>query len=151
MEERKRREIVSGDHIAYRNSFAVRQRMSTDALRTQAMALEESAAFKVCDNLKWELVEHGTHNWHRDAPPAYRKLLDASLAEATAFLNAPQAADGLNAVDIHRHRRLVAGYAQMLEFAEQGVHVDVRAAWDNAFIWGGRRVNLRRFKQVYGF
>ncbi|KAI0039073.1 hypothetical protein FA95DRAFT_1612873 [Auriscalpium vulgare] len=147
-EERTRAEIIDGEHIPYKNSFTVRQRLSHDPRRTPAMAAEESAALRACDDLKWSLIENGTHHWARDAPPAFRQLLDDSIASAKAYMHA---SPGASAEELHRHRRLVAGYAQLLEFAEQGVHVDASAAGENTLIWGGRRVNLRKFKQVFGF
>ena len=70
-------------------------------------------------------------------------------------------------IRIHELRRLVAGAVQELELAQQPAHATACAKLDRALVWQGRgyvslvmhfdcsnrfrRVNMRKFRQIYGW
>ncbi|KAI0038141.1 hypothetical protein FA95DRAFT_1613601 [Auriscalpium vulgare] len=148
VEECARRAIISGTRKAYTNTLGVKDLHARDALRTPSMAYEEREAQRECLQLRNKLVVVDYDNSDTLYLEAIRKCLDEALDDARQYLDTHEAIDP---VEVHRYHRRIAGYAQDVELVEQGSDAEHSAVLDNAYIFSGRRVNWRAFKQVFGF
>ncbi|KAI0040343.1 hypothetical protein FA95DRAFT_1611863 [Auriscalpium vulgare] len=147
-EECRRRAMVNSTRKPYSNSFTVKDINSHDPLRTPLMANEERLVTRECIQVRGILRSDGTELDDEHYVQAIRARLDEALCEARSYLRDTEDVD---VVQVHRYRRRIAGYSQIIELVEQGSDAEHYACLDESYIFSGRRVNRRVFKQVYGF
>ena len=137
-----------------------------DPRRTPDMVQEEEQAREYFEETRDTLQLFCLSGWIEQFQQHVEHFIQARLAEATKILVLPEKQQE-DIVHLHRLRRLIAGAFQEEELAQQPDHAFTYAKLDGAIIWDGRgyvtkpiytflltflcRVNLRKFKQRYGW
>ncbi|KAI0057516.1 hypothetical protein BV25DRAFT_1920105 [Artomyces pyxidatus] len=125
-----------------------------DRDRTPDMAAQEEQRSMFYLELRGFLEEDHPDNWLE----YFKDRIERDIVEQLRLvqplldlLRSSSADSGAHSFELHGSRRIIAGLRQELELAQQGVRAIAAAAEDKAFIWSGRRVNRRKFKQEYGW
>ncbi|KAI0037792.1 hypothetical protein FA95DRAFT_1613879 [Auriscalpium vulgare] len=112
------------------------------------MGNEEREAMRECIQMRGILRSDVAEMDDEHYVQALRARLSEALCEARKYMRDTEDVDD---VQVHRYRRRIAGYAQIIELVEQGSDAEHFACLDGAHIFSGCRVNRRVFKQAYGF
>jgi len=134
------------------------------------MVEKEENARRDFEELKFVLPEISPHLWKEEFKIYVDKFIKERLYEKeyitmTPWLNEQEREQGLT--NVHELRRLVAGAVQEWELVQQSEHAATCATLDRALVWQGRgyvspnintifsdrlcRVNLRKFRELYGW
>jgi hypothetical protein len=137
----------------------------TDPRRNQGMIEEEEKAQDYFEDAKDMLELFSVGVWIDQFQKCVEDFIQERLSEAMGIMASPGTEDS---VRLHGLRRLVAGAVQEGELVRQPEYATTSAKLDRAIIWQGRgyvvptnfllfrlkylpRVNLRKFRQLYGW
>ena len=170
------RSFFSGDLVltqtsrGYACALIVRSR-AVDPRRTASMVEREEKARQHFEELKGILLELCLRCWKQE----FKSYVDQFIAErldekdiVTVIPCEDEEEEELDRMYLHGLRRLVAGAVQEWELVQQPKHAAMCAELDSALVWQGRgyvssilhgisllllscRVNLRKFRQLYGW
>jgi hypothetical protein len=155
----------------YTFALTVRSRV-VDPRRTASMIKKEEEAREHFEELK-DTISMFLRSWKKDFKYHVDKFIGERLVEkefVTAVPCEDEDEEEQNRIYLHGLRRLVAGAAQEWELVQQPKHAAICAKLDGALVWQGRgyvslilhviyslqlyrlyRVNLRKFRQLYGW
>lgn len=142
---------------------------AVDPQRTVGMAEREEDARQHFEELKDILSKLSPHLWKKDFKLDVDKFIAERLNERDVIIAIPgvDEEEELDRIILHGLRRLVAGAIQEWELVQQPEHAASCAEVEGALVWQGRgyvdlillvshfnhihRVNLRTFRQLYGW
>ncbi|THH21170.1 hypothetical protein EW146_g354 [Bondarzewia mesenterica] len=150
--EKSIRQKQKENRLSYTNSIVCRSTGSEqDSERTPVMAAQEESLMSRCLTLQDEVKKSNPSDWSAQYIHNLQYLLNKHLSLARIDIQHPTMNGDDFRVQLHGHRRLIAGLHQQLEFMSQGTHVYGLAAEDDALVFAGRRVNKVVFRKLFGF
>ncbi|KAH9012162.1 hypothetical protein EDB85DRAFT_2159236 [Lactarius pseudohatsudake] len=126
------------------------QSQSADSRRTSDMIEEEERARNYFNESKIILQTFCLFPWIELFQKHVEDFIQERLTEAASIIALPGIKEE-DTIRLHGLRRLVAGAIQEVELAQQPGYAATFAEEDGAILWDGRGVNLRKFRQRYGW
>lgn len=145
---------------------------AVDPRRTASMVEKEEKARQYFEGLKGILPEVSPRRWKKHFKQNVDKFIGECLDEVITILpllgEEGEEEEEEDRICLHGLRRLVAGAVQEWELAQQPEHAAAFAKYEGALVWQGRgyvvpilyaisssdhpcRVNLRKFRKIYGW
>jgi hypothetical protein len=161
--------VLTQKSRGYECALIVRSR-AADPQRTASMIEREEKARQHFEKLKDTLPKQSPLLWKKDFKHYIDKFIKEHLdkKELMAAIPCEDKEEEQDHIYLHGIRRLVAGAIQEWELVQQPKHAATCAEIEGALVWQGRgyvipilhpislsnclcRVNLRKFRQLYGW